>query len=172
MADMQRQALKGLMLAAMGLNLASCQWISKQIPDRSPKVHTDVAFLQARLALPPTIMAVRWIAVTEHYGNSLLPGGDGVFIYASISLTQSEWDSLDRGTKHGAEVATLKAPENLWQYILPPEVVAKGRKAENEWAITGVAVDARPLLRDSPKLSMKQVARVGDALVMEFFEHD
>jgi hypothetical protein len=169
----KRLAARGSLLAAMVVILASCGWLFERVAGPPPKVRTDAAPLLASLELLPTVATVRWIAVTSHNGNSMLPGvTDGLFIFANISLTQAEWAALYRGAEQSAEIATLKAPEKLWRYILPPEVVAQGRKSGEEWAIAGAAIDARRLLKDDAKVHIHQAARIGDALVMEFFDPD
>ncbi len=94
---------------------------------------------------------------------------DGVFIFAYIALTQNEWAILNKGVEQSSVVATAKAPEKIWRYILPAPVLAAGKKVGDEIAITGVATDSSRLLREKPKVYFEQAIRVEDALVMELF---
>lgn len=169
-ADVRRPRLSALLCIAMVGALASCEFIAEQLSDVPPQVRTDAAPLLARLALPPTTSAVRWIAVTSHNGTSRIPGvTDGVFIFAYIALTQNEWAILNKGVEQSSVVATAKAPEKIWRYILPAPVLAAGKKVGDEIAITGVATDSSRLLREKPKVYFEQAIRVEDALVMELF---
>lgn len=162
-----------LALASMTLFLASCAACSSCVDFEGPppKVHTDLEPLRKRLALPSSVAAARWVAQSSRDGNQFPPAhNDVVFIIACIVLTQEEWSELGDGAERSTDAATIRLPKRAARLILPNSILAEGREGGGEIAFTGKSIDASRLLVRESNATVRQAARLGNALVIELLE--